>query len=489
MKFRDYSFLGTTQSLCPDCLEVVPAKVIAKGKRVYFRKTCPRHGSRDDFVCSDVSWFDKSDYSLPGKLPQGFGTEVRRGCPYDCGLCEEHEQHTCIGLMEINSACNLKCPMCFAVSGPQGEHLPLETCLSMIDRLVEVEGQPEVLQISGGEPTIHPHFDQILQYACEQPIDIVMVNTNGVRIARDAAFVDRLAEWKHRVEIYLQFDGFTDEGYEVLRGERLLDTKLRAIERLGEHGLRTILVSTVQPGVNDGDLSPMVDFAAERPWITGVSFQPATYSGRCVLPDELEHRITFPDIIQGIASQSTIWQENDFAPLPCAHPNAHTLAYAFRWQGQVVPLARFVKLQDHLELLSGRITFSRERARQLIMDYLAKQMCGKGDCAPDQIAALQSVADIAGVDADENDAVTIPAAREFFRRALVEQLDPEDMLRITTTSFMDAYNFDIRQLMKSCVHFILPAGHLVPFSAWNVLYRPGHLELPPLSVEHVELQL
>lgn len=472
--YRDYTFLGTTQSLCPECLSLVPAKIIARHNRVFFRKTCSVHGIREDFVCSDVARFDQTNYSLPGKLPLAYGAEPDRGCPFDCGLCTEHEQHTCIGLLEITSSCNLTCPMCFAVSGPGGQHLSVDQCRFAIDRLVELEGQPEILQLSGGEPTIHPSFEEIHRYACDQPIDIVMINTNGIRIANDDDFLERLAARKHRTEIYLQFDGFSDSGYEVLRGSSLLETKLRAIERLGECGINTILVSTVQPGVNDHELGRIVDFGIRRPWITGVSFQPATYSGRYVLPQQLEQRVTFPDIIDGIAAQSAgVWRASDFTPLPCAHPNGHTLAYGVRSGNEILPLARFMAMENHLDLLSGRITFNRTRARQLISEYLSRGDCGAQSCQPQQ--ATSCAGSTGQLSAHELD-----MAAEFFQQALTEQLNPSNMFRITTTSFMDAFNFDVRQLMKSCVHFILPTGHVIPFSAYNVLYRDGHVPLPPL---------
>ena len=100
-----------TQSLCPECLALVPAKIIERDGRVYFSKRCHTHGAREDFVCSDVRWFDRMEYSLPGRLPTKFGgVEPNRGCPYDCGLCTEHEQHTCIGVLDITDSCNLTCP-------------------------------------------------------------------------------------------------------------------------------------------------------------------------------------------------------------------------------------------------------------------------------------------------------------------------------------------------------------------------------------------
>jgi uncharacterized radical SAM superfamily Fe-S cluster-containing enzyme len=185
-------------------------------------------------------------------------------------------------------------------------------------------------------------------------------------------------------------------------------------------------------------------------------------------------------------NQSTAWQESDFSPLPCAHPNAHTLSYAFRRQNRITPLARFINLEQHLDLLSGRITFNRERARELIEVYLSRQCCGGGNCDPVSHATAESqprnhvqtpAKDVFGSAMSEE---TRAEATEFFTRALSETLQPRDMFRITTTSFMDVYNFDVRQLMKECVHFVLPSGHVVPFSAYNVLYRNGHVPLPPL---------
>ncbi len=475
MSYRDHQFLGITQSLCPDCMSVVQAKIVARNGKVYFQKYCEAHGRREDFVCSDVAWFDRGEFSLPGKLPVNFGTTQHRGCPYDCGLCSEHEQHTCIGLLEITSHCNLECPICFAGSGPGGKHLTLAECQAAIDTLVDAEGQPEVLQLSGGEPTIHPDFPDVLRYACDQPIDVVMINTNGVRIARDRAFFEQLERFKSRLEVYFQFDSFDESQTDRLRGQSLVSTKLQAIERLGTAGIRTTLVCTVQRGVNEQELGRIFEFALQRRWITGVSFQPTTYTGRYFLPNG-EDRVTFPEILSRLEQQTKgNIQQNDFTPLPCAHPNAHTIGYVCRFsdeKGNVrpLPLSRFVDLKKHLELLSGRITFDRARTKRLVQTYLESLNCGCTDA--DAMEVLASAL------ASDDDART-PFL--FVNKALAKELAPEDMLRVTTTSFMDAYNFDVRQLMKSCVHHLLPSGHIIPFSAYNLFYRDGRVPLPKLS--------
>jgi 7,8-dihydro-6-hydroxymethylpterin dimethyltransferase len=478
LPLRDYTFLGTTQSLCPECLSVVPAKIITRGKRVYFRKSCPTHGTREDFVCSDVKHYDQLEFSVPAKLPLHVGTEAKLGCPLDCGLCTEHEQHTCIGLVELTSSCNLSCPMCYASSGPGGQHVSYEDCCRAIDRLVEVEGRPEVLQLSGGEPTIHPDFQRILAYAIAQPIDYVMINTNGIRFANDQDLVKLVADHRDRVEIYFQMDGLTDDAFVALRGQNLLSQKMRALDALDRANVHVTLVCTLQSGVNDDQIGPLVDFGLARRHVTGLSFQPATYSGRHVLPSDLEKRITFPDVIAAIARDSTVFDEADFMPLPCAHPNCHSLAYAYRGATQTVSLTEFFDARKHYDLLANGISFSRARVQSLIQEYLGRQgCCVGGECTPSEPVKLDTKPAFEGFSLP----IGNPIAAEFFAKAISRTLSSEDVFRITITSFLDAYNFDVRRVMKCCTHHVLPSGHVIPFCAYNVLYRNGHVALPELK--------
>lgn len=510
MKARDYTFLATTESLCPQCLAVVPAKIIVRGRRVYFRKTCPTHGQREDFVCSDVKYYDRVEYSVPARLPESFGSEPKHGCPLDCGLCTEHEQHTCIGIVELTESCNLSCPLCYSVSGPGGKHASVEDCRRAIDRLVEVEGRPEILQLSGGEPTVHPQFEEVFDYAMSRTIDYVMINTNGVRLGRDPRLVERLARHRDRLEVYLQFDGLHDGVYRALRGENLLDAKLAALDALAAAGINATLVVTLQGGVNEDQMGPVVEFGLGRPNVTGVSFQPATYSGRHFLPDELEQRVTFPDVIQGVAEQTQgVFHVDDFLPLPCAHPNCHSLAIAYRAGGRVLPLTRFIDGRANLDLLANGISFTRARAQELIQHYLARQACCDGGCGPlganadSSSGALASLGALVSLDAFQSDSMANLAASnvsvntsapaipsglageslpaEFFRRALAHDLGARDLFRITITSFLDVYNFDVRRVMKCCTHHVLPSGHIIPFCAYNVLYRNGVVPLPELA--------
>lgn len=471
-----YTFLGSTQSLCPDCLRVVQAKIVARGNRVYFRKRCPEHGLREDFVCSDRNWFDRYDTALPARLPKNTQVEPTKGCPLDCGLCSDHEQHTCVAVLEITDNCNLTCSMCYADSRPGLKHKSLEEIKRAIDTIVAAEGQPDVLQLSGGEPTLHPQFEEILLYALAQPIHYVMINTNGIRISKDSELVGKIAEHKHRVEIYLQMDGVEDFVFEKLRGQQLLATKLQALDRLGSADLNVTLVATLQAGVNDGQLGGLLELAATRPWVSGLSLQPATYSGRHYLPEQLENRITAPDCIRLLCEQSHgRLCESDFFPLPCAHPNCHILAMCYRHEGELIPLTRFIDAQANRDLLANGLSFTRDEGKRLAQLYLARNACcGPGGC----VDTSESDATPSLVSLGSNQKL----ADDFFAKAIEKQLGSKQLLRITITSFLDAYNFDVRRVMKCCTHHVLPSGHIIPFCAYNVLYRNGHVPLPELGI-------
>jgi uncharacterized radical SAM superfamily Fe-S cluster-containing enzyme len=462
MNLRDYTFLGTTKSLCPSCRRLVEAKIIVRDSRVYFRKRCPEHGTFDDFVCSDVAYYDRHEFDQPARLPHGFGTRPERGCPYDCGLCSEHEQHTCIGLVEVTSSCNLKCPMCFAESGPGGKHVDFATYRRMVDRYVALEGVADVLQISGGEPTLHPELVRMVRYAYEQPIQAVMINTNGLRLAHDPALVEALAPMRDRLEVYLQFDGLEERTYSALRGEPLVEAKLAALEALRQHDLRCTLVCTVDHNTNLHEVGKVLRFGLERPGVRGVSYQLATYCGRHLDPIDLERRATMPDVVKALVAQTDgLVAEGDFLPLPCAHPNCHLIGYLYRGGEKVVPINRLIDVRKHMDLIANSMIYTPARARQIVSRYLDSAGgcgCGPNGCGP----------------AD-------PSLDEFVVKALAEKLSGADVFRVVLTAFLDVYNFDVRRVMKCCLAHVLPSGHLVPFCAYNTLYRDGHVPLPPLA--------
>jgi hypothetical protein len=249
------------------------------------------------------------------------------------------------------------------------------------------------------------------------------------------------------------------------------------------------LVPTLQAGVNDDQLGKLVEFGLARPWITGISFQPATYSGRHVLLEQLERRITFPDVIRGIAEQTGgLFREDDFLPLPCAHPNCHQISFAYRHDGTATPVTRFIDAQANFDLLANGVSFTRAKSRELILQYLGRQACCGGNCGAGEEGSGFGVQGSVIQSKSASEGACLPVAdpsRDFFNGIIDEKLGAENLFRITITSFLDAYNFDVRRVMKCCTHHVLPSGHVIPFCAYNVLYRDGHVPLPALRQSNV----
>jgi hypothetical protein len=183
-KLRPYLFYDVAISICSTCYRRVDAKIVFENDKVWMLKRCPEHGHERVLVADDVEYYRRARevFIKTPEQPMVYNTPVKWGCPYDCGLCPDHEQHSCLTLVEICDACNLTCPICYAGSGQhRTEFRTLEQIAAMLDCVVRNEKEPDVVQISGGEPTLHPDFFRVLEMCKERPIRHLMVNTNGIR--------------------------------------------------------------------------------------------------------------------------------------------------------------------------------------------------------------------------------------------------------------------------------------------------------------------
>jgi hypothetical protein len=442
-------FTEVTRSVCPDCLATIDAQIVIRDGRVVMRKRCPSHGSFEALLSSDARMYlDSLPFNKPGCAPLGYSTEVKDGCPTDCGLCPEHRQHTCLALIEVTSRCDLRCPVCFADSGP-GFDLSLAQVERMLDRFVELEGSPEVVQFSGGEPTIHPDIVDMIRAANARGIGLVMLNTNGVRIAEDDAFLARLADV--RPTVYLQFDGFTPRSHELLRGRDLLEVKLSALDRLAQARLDVVLVPTVDKHANHDQVGEIVQFGLRHPAVHGIAFQPVTYAGRLPTEDPLD-RETIPDVIHGIAEQTGgMLTESDFIPVPCCHPTCRSATYLFLDKGNVTPLPRVVEVDKYLDYVVNR---TLPELRPEILEALE---------------GLWSASSVPGATTTVDRFRTACCDLPFLSGAAHLR---RHVFTIVIQDFADAYTMDLDILHKCCVGELIPDGRMIPFCAYNSLgYR------------------
>ena len=451
---RPYLFYDTAISICSTCFRRAEGKIVFEDGCVYLLKRCPVHGPERVLMADDIDYYRRCReiFLKPPEMPRRYNMPVRWDCPYDCGLCTDHEQHSCLTLIEITDNCNLECPVCYAASGPsRPQYRSLEQIGAMLDAVVGNEGTPDVVQISGGEPTLHPDFFTVMDMARQRPIRHLMLNTNGIRIAREDGFAERLAGYMPDFEIYLQFDSLEAGPLIDLRGADLRNIRQRAIEKLNRLGLSTTLVVTLKKGTNDGEIGRIIDWALQQSAVRGVVLQPVQAAGRHEHFDPAGDRLTLTEVRRRILEQTAVFRAEDIIPVPC-HPDSLAMAYALKVDGRAVPLTGMIDPKVLIE--GGRNTIVYEADQQLHK----------------QLFRLFSTNH-----SPQSSAVTL---RDLLcclpRIATPEGIDYRCVFRVIIMQFIDAWGFDVRSVKKSCVHIAHPDGkRIVPFDTYNLFYRDG----------------
>ena len=447
-KSRPYIFYGQTQSLCEECLAVVPTKILFQNGNVYYQKRCLEHGVQKTLVSTDIEYFKRcKTYLKSGDMPRAFQTPINKGCPHDCGLCPDHEQHSCLALFEIIDECNMQCPVCFANSAPgKGNPRSMEDIEIMLQTLLTSEQQPDLVQVSGGEPTLHPQLMPILRRLKASPIRHLMLNTNGIRIARDPQLVAELATLKPGFEVYLQFDSLRAAALHNIRGQDMRNIRQQALEKLEQHNISTTLVCVVRKGINDHEIGEIIQFAQQRKCVRGTTFQPVQDAGRNAGSKE-ENRITLSEIRTRIIEADNPFTDADMIPLPC-HPENIAIGYGIKLGGEIVPVTGLLPREELLKGVDNTITFEKSAG---LKDAFLK-LFSLDACSEQTTENLQTLL------------CCLP-------RIQSEGLTYDNVFRIVIMSFMDRYDFDVGSVKRSCTHFVEPDGKIYPFDTWNLFYR------------------
>ncbi len=375
---------------------------------------------------------------------------------YLTGLGEMQTQHTCILLVDLLDECNLRCPTCFADSAPDlGGVVPVEDILANVDqRLQRENGRLDVVMLSGGEPTLHPGLERLLDELVARPVVRILLNTNGVRIARDTKLADLLARHRERVEVYLQYDGTSAEASRHHRGGDLRALKAEALRRLSERGVFTTLTMTAALGVNDGEIGDVVRVALDRPYVGGVSIQPVFGSGRSEPVDPME-RLTHTGVLSRLGPQTgglVTWR--DLTALPCSHPHCCSVGYLIRddagdWRS-LVSLVGQERLREHLGLVANRIADDElpRQAREAVRESLLGLLSEQSSLSHPSIGELwRNVCESCDLGLSTLLRLALPGRREALRRMLGKRV-----VRLTVKPFMDVHTMIEERLTQCCVH-------------------------------------
>ncbi len=441
----------TTDSLCPQCLRPIPATLVPEGDDIYMVKTCPQHGRFRTIIWRGPpayeSWAPATQLSSPA-------SETANGnCPHDCGLCPGHRQHTCCLLLEVTGRCDLACPVCFAAAGTAGDDPDLAAVEGWLRQLM-AGGGPYNIQLSGGEPTLRDDLPAIIRRGHALGLPFFQLNTNGLRLAADAAYVRELAAAGLDC-VFLQFDGTDDAVYEKIRGRALLDIKTAAIARCAEHRIGVVLVPTIVPGINNSHIGAIVRFALARlPAVRGVHFQPVSYFGRFPRPPADADRFTLPELMTALERQTDGQMKiTDFRPSAGRNPYCSFHAnYLVAADGALRSWAgREEKCCCKPPAADGAGT-----ART----FVARRWSAAGSRRPAAAASCP------GVVTDSLD-------------AFLDAVETRSLC-ISAMAFQDADTIDLARVRDCPLHVRHRDGRLIPFCAYYLTDRQGaSLHRPP----------
>jgi 7,8-dihydro-6-hydroxymethylpterin dimethyltransferase len=444
--------LAETRSVCPICLQTLAAVRSQENDGVFLIKTCPEHGEFRTRIWRGA--IPMSSWQRPKKpsAPLAPVPATSKGCPFDCGLCSEHKQHTCTALIEITSRCNLRCKVCFADAGSAFvQDPPLDRIAFLYDQILRGSG-PCNIQLSGGEPTMREDLADIIRLGRSKGFSFLQLNTNGLKLAEDASYASSL-QVAGLSSVFLQFDGTSDNVHLAIRGKALARIKEQAIINCGVAGLGVVLVPTIIPGINNEQMGEIVRYGARfAPVVRGVHFQPVSYFGRYPAPPKDHDRITLPEIMEQLASQCEGEISTDhFAPPACEHALCSFHAnYLVQENGTLQAMGGGRQACCSMSDNGGQPPSATEGRNKSVSftarQWIAPPVC---DCAQTTLAEGEDELDV------------------FLRRARTHSFS------ISGMAFQDAWNLDLERLQGCCIHVMSPEGRLIPFCAYNLTASDG----------------
>ncbi len=522
--YLNQKYYHKTESICPECMDRIPAEIVEENGEIFMKKTCPEHGFFQDKLSSSAKYykwthykndewgFDKDGETNPPDCIGGLAKDPR-GCPYNCGLCEEHISTCSLALIDLTNRCNFNCNFCYANVEKSG--VWVEPTLEEIDRIMthfrSKPIPPPAIMFTGGEPTVRSDFAEICAMAKKHGFKEVIVATNGYGFQGKKNGL----EWTKKVSeagldtLYFQFDGINNVTYEKTRGiKNLMPYKERVIQHCREAGLSSVvLVATIAKGVTDIEIGNIIQFAIDNiDVVRGITFQPVSLCGRISAEDMTNLRITNADVIMEIEKQTggKLSIENSWYPLTTivemgrliayladvepveftCHPDCGFATYLVLdpQTNEMIPIMEYfdpLKIVDFSNRMWEKVKKKEKEPIKFFENLLGDfgKTLDKGVNWLDKTQLkLRFLAGMLQYTRKPGKLM------EMFSRVLINgnweaiSAFTHGTLLISSMHFQDAYNMNIERTRRCIVHFgvALPDGTIfeAPFCTMNTLHRP-----------------
>ena len=462
----DGRLLHQTTSLCKDCKQAIPADLVANDAgEVWMTKACARHGHQEVRISTSVEWYERTRAIASRPTPPKDRHAVDKGCPFDCGPCESHTQKVRLPVVTITSACNLDCPICYVHNkNDDAYHMPVGDFDRILAHLRDEHGaELDIVNLTGGEPMMHPRLWDFLEHAQAAGIHRVTVCSNGLKLAKDEAVVARLAALGARVA--LSFDSFDADADFALQGAHLVATKLRSLDLLEKHGVPTTLIPVMTKGVNDHEIGAIIDLGMKLRCVRHLEIHTITYTGQGGVSFDRSGRISMNEVLDRIAETTHgLLGPADFVPSPCAHPLCYQIAYLLidPAGGPPIPFTRFMPAEELYAALADRLYLEPTPALEESLKGAIDRLWAADEADVESarvLGILRRLLDDLYPAGGHADRLAQLAAGERWIKA------------VYVHSHMDEETFDTERAAECCDANCYADGRTIPVCNYNVLYR------------------
>jgi len=454
---QEYTYFTTVRGMCRGCRRVLPARVFFRDGAVWQQSLCPDCRSEPALIAADSAWYlEHVLRPAPDRAPLEGSHPPERGCPHDCGPCAWHATPCQLPIFSVTNACDMECPVCFTYNrGDRVWHMPLDELRRTLDWIIESSGPVDLINLTGGEPTLHPDITNLLAECRRPEIGRVTMNSNGLRLAEDPALCERLAELG--VCVILSFNTFDPAASVRKHGRDVVAAKLQAIENLTRAGCRMTLLCVLIHGLNEDVPGRILGLMRENDNILSLTVQTMTYTGRGGgrFPDR--RHVPVDEATRLVCEHSGgELTPADFSPRPSAHPLCYAVSYLLKDDGRFVPFARLAPREKVEEFLGDSYLARLEKREDLIRETI-DGLYARGETAHLKIfrALTEKLFPRSGV------------LDAFARQRLAE----ESVRTVYIHAHMDEDTFDCSRAML-CPDLV-PAepGRLIPACTYNLFYR------------------
>lgn len=454
---RGYTYFKTVRGMCRTCRKVVPARVFFKDGKVWQQSLCGCCDNQAALIAGDEEWYLRNVVrEFPDHAPIRQARPPSLGCPHDCGPCTWHASPCQLPVLSVTNACNLDCPICFTYNRPDRIYfMPVAEMRKTVDWIVASSDRVDLINITGGEPTLHPQIIELLQ-CCQRPeIGRITMNSNGLRLAEDIDLCRQLAEMG--VQVILSFNTFDPATSIKLHGRNVIDAKLRAIDNLGKAGVKMTLLNVMMRDTNEDSTGGIFKLMQENDHILSLTVQTMTYTGQGGGRVSERRHIPVDEAAKIVCANSGGALEfTDFLPRPSAHPLCYLTSYMLKNGTQWLPFARFTTREKLLSLMADSYLIRLEGEDQFFRDVV-NDLYAKGDI--EQLKLFRGLIE-----------TLYPAGKAlsvFERQRLAERC----VRTVYVHTHMDEDTFDCSRAMLCPDLVPSEPGRLIPACTYNLFYR------------------